>query len=77
MKATLIVLVSAAPILAAVVGTYSGEYIAANPSITPVVRGSSSDARWSEQVLEIAHYCRWLQADVTETQCLIDLGAAI
>lgn len=69
MKASLIVLIIAAPILAAVVGTYSGKQLA--------VQGSTSDARWSEQVLEIAHYCRWLQADVTETQCLIDLGAAI
>lgn len=77
MKATLIVLAIAAPILAAVVGSHTGTYIATHPSITPVVRGSSSDARWSKQVAEIVYYCRWLQADVTETECLILLGAAI
>lgn len=77
MKASLIVLVIAAPLIAAVIGNHTGEYIATNPSPAPVVRGSSSDARWAEQVEAISHYCRWLQADVTETQCLIDLGAAI
>lgn len=67
MKASLIVLVIAAPVLAAALGTYTGKTLAA----------SSSDARWSEQVAEIVYYCRWLQADVTETECLILLGAAI
>lgn len=67
MKASTIVLVIAAPILAAVLGTHAGKTLAA----------SSSDIRWSDNIAVLHYFCRHVQADVTETECLIALGAMI
>jgi hypothetical protein len=67
MKNSTIVLVIAAPILAAVLGTHMGKALAA----------SGSDARWSDNVKTAMEYCRYRQTELTETECLIRLGAMI
>lgn len=53
----------AAPLIGYLVGTPIGEALA--------------DDKWAKSVEETRWFCRYEQAEVTETECLIALGAMI